>query len=129
MYFDRKLAQVLARIALVAAISLWGGIGGASAEEMSRLSSPEGKLSQQLSRQPKQEFQTAQDSRCRHADSPRYCAGLNWCCPWSHTHACRGYSGYHEPYRRFGGRTFCVQPGSNEDWADLSQNCAVFIAC
>jgi len=125
MFSGKRLMHALS---LVAAVSLWIGIGTASAEKTSRLSPPEGKLLQQFSR-PKQEFQTAQSSRCRHPDTPRYCPGLNWCCPSTHTHACSGYRGYYEPYRRFGSATFCVQPNSNQDWVDLSQNCAVFTPC
>jgi len=129
MFTDRKFIRILSLIAVVAAVSLWVGMSPAKAEEGLRLSLPEGKLSQQLSRQSKQEYQTAQSSRCRYADSPKYCPRMNWCCPYEHTHVCRGYRGYHQPYRQYGRGTFCVRPGSSEDWADLSQNCAVFVAC
>ena len=93
--------HMLPRVFLVAAVSLWVGMGSAA----------------------------TQDSRCRYADSPKYCPALNWCCPYDMTHVCRGYRGYHEPYRRYGGGTFCVRPVSNEDRADLSRNCRVFVRC
>ena len=119
MHSDRKPMHSL--LAIATAVTLWLGAGLAVADE--------GKVSKQFSPMPKREYQTAQDSRCTNPANPKYCPALNWCCPYDLTHVCRGYRGFHEPYRRYGGGTFCVRPGSNEDWADLSQNCAVFVGC
>lgn len=61
------------------------------------------------------------------ASHPYACPGGSVCCAIASTNYCRGYTGSHPPYRSLG--TFCVTPGSNEDWADLRSNCALFVSC